>query len=47
MVWRNHQNFMALQNALYLCSRPKEENEDLSLFMVPKAHWIATLNGCH
>ena len=47
MVWRNHQNFMTLQNTLCLCSRPKGENEDLLLFMVPKAHWIATLNGCH
>ena len=26
---------------------PKGENEDLPLFMVPKAHQIATLNGCH
>ena len=25
MVWRNHQNFMTLQNALYLCSTPKRE----------------------
>ena len=47
MVWRNHQNFRILQNALYLCSISKGENEDLLLFMVPKAHWIATLNGCH
>ena len=46
-VWRNCQNFMTLQNALYLCSMPKGENEDLLLFMVPKAHQIATLNGCH
>ena len=38
MVWRNHQNFMTLQNALYLCSMPKGENEDLLLFMVLKAH---------
>ena len=38
MVWRNHQNFMTLQNALYLCSMPKGENEDLLLFVVPKAH---------
>ena len=38
MVWRNHQNFMTLQNSLYLCSMPKGENEDLLLFMVPKAH---------
>ena len=47
MVWRNHQNFMTLQNSLYLCSMPKGENEDLLLFMVPKAHQIAALNRCH
>ena len=47
MVWRNCQNFRILQNALYLHSMPKGENEDLLLFMVPKAHLIATLNGCH
>ena len=47
MVWRNHQNFMTLQNTLYLLSMPKGENEDLPLFMVLKAHQIATLNGCH
>ena len=46
MVWRNHQNFMTPQNALYLCSTPKGENEDLLLFVVPKAHQIATLKGC-
>ena len=47
MVWRNHQNFMVLQDALYLCSMPKGENEDLLLFIVPKAHWTAALNECH
>ena len=26
---------------------PKGENKDLLLFVVPKAHWVATLNGCH
>ena len=26
---------------------PKGENEDLLLFMVLKAHQVATLNGCH
>ena len=25
----------------------KGKNEDLLLFMVPKTHWVATLNGCH
>ena len=47
IVWRSCQNFMVLQDALYLCSMPKGENEDLLLFMVLKAHWTATLNGCH
>ena len=26
---------------------PKGEDEDLLLFVVPRAHWIATLKGCH
>ena len=47
MMWRNCQNFTSLQGTLYLCSTPKGENEDLLLFVVPKAHWTATLNGCH
>ena len=47
IVWRNHQNFMVLQDALYLHSMPKGENEDLLLFVVPKAHRTAALNGCH
>ena len=28
-------------------STPKGENEDLLLFIVPKVHQTATLNGCH
>ena len=47
MVWRNCQNFTSLQSTLYLCSTPKGENEDLLLFIVPKVHQTATLNGCH
>ena len=46
-MWRNCQNFMVLQDALYLHSIPKGENEDLLLFMVLKEHQTATLNGCH
>ena len=38
---------MIHQKALYLCLMPKDENEDLLLFVVPKAHWVATLNRCH
>ena len=47
MVWRNHQSFTTLQGTLYLHSTPKGENENLLLFMVPKMHQTATLNGCH
>ena len=47
LIWRNHQNFTTLRGTLYLHSTPKGENEDLLLFMVPKTHWTATLNGCH
>ena len=32
---------------LYLSSMPKGENEDLLLFIVPKAHQTPTLNRCH
>ena len=47
MVWRNCQNFISLQGTLYLRSTPKGEDEDLLLFMVPKAYWTTALNGCH
>ena len=47
LILCNQQNFMINQGALYLCSMPKGKTEDLLLFMVPKAHHVATLNGCH
>ena len=47
IIWRNCQNFTALQDTLYLHSMPKGENEDLLLFVVLKTHQTATLNGCH
>ena len=47
MMWRNCQNFISLQGTLYLCSTPKGEDEDLLLFVVPKTHRTAALNGCH
>ena len=43
MVWRNCQNFTNLRGTLYLHSTPKGENEDLLLFIVPKAHQTAAL----
>ena len=47
IIWRNYQNFAVLQEALYLHSMPKGQNEDLLLSVVPKAHWTAAVNGCH
>ena len=47
MVWGNCQNFTTLQGTLYLHSTPKRENEDLLLFVVPKTHQTAVLNGGH
>ena len=47
IIWRNCQSFTALQGTLYLHSMPKGENEDLLLFVVPKMHQTAALNGCH
>ena len=38
---------MIHQKALYLRSMHKGKNEDLLLFVVPKAHQVTTLNGCH
>ena len=46
IIW-NQQNFWIHQGALYLCSMPKGKTEDLLLFVVPKVHCVATLNGCH
>ena len=41
------QNFMIQQGALYLFLMSKGKTEDLLLFVAPKAHHVATLNGCH
>ena len=43
LILRNWQNFMIHHGALYLCSTPI----DLLLFIVPRAHGVTALNGCH
>ena len=35
------------QGALYHCHTPAGELEEVLWFMVPKAHWVAAMNGCH
>ena len=47
LILQNQQNLTMHQGALYLCLMPKDENEDPLLFVVPKAHWVAALKGCH
>ena len=47
LILQNQQNFMIHQGALYLCSMPKGKTEDPLLIVVPKAHCVAALNGCH
>ena len=47
LILQKWQNFTIHQEALHLCSTPIGETEDLLLFVVPRAHCIATLNGCH
>ena len=47
VILQNWQNFVIHQDALYLHSMPKSETEDPLLFMVPKAHHVVDLNGCH
>ena len=47
LILQNQQNFTIHQGALYIHSMPKGETEDLLLFVAPKAHCVAALNGCH
>ena len=47
LVWRNCQNFVIHQKALYLHTTPMGESKDLMLFVVPKADQVTALNGCH
>ena len=43
----NWQNFTVHQDLCICAQCPKGETEDLLLFVVPKAHWVTALNGCH
>ena len=36
LILQNWQNFLIHQEALYMCSMPKGETEDLLLFVVPR-----------
>ena len=47
ILWNSAKFCMIHQGTLYLHSMPKGETEDLLLSVVPKAHCVAALNGCH
>ena len=47
LTLQNQQNFTIHHGALYLHSMPKGETKHLLLFVVHRAHCVATLNGCH
>ena len=47
LILQNSQNFTIHQGASYLLSTPKGETKDLLLFVVLRAHRVATLNRCH
>ena len=47
LILQNQHNFIIHQKALYPHSMPKGKNVDLLLFVVPKTHQVAALNGCH
>ena len=47
LILHNQQNFVIHLGVLYLYLMPKGETEDLLHCVVPKAHHVATLNGCH
>ena len=42
-----HQWLTLLQGVLYLKSLVEGGVKELLLFVVPKVHWVAALNGCH
>ena len=47
LILQNQQNVTIHQGALYLCSTPKGETEDLLLLIMHKAHCVTALNRCH
>ena len=46
ILWNQH-NFTIYQEVLYLCLMPKDETEDLLLFVVPTTHQVTALNAGH
>ena len=46
-VLREQKKLMLYQGVLYLCHTPADELEEVLQFVVPKADWVAAMNGCH
>ena len=46
ILWEQ-KKLMICQGALYHCHTPAGKLEEVLWFVVPKAHWVAAMNGCH
>ena len=46
-ILQEQKKLMLYQGALYHCHIPTGKLEEVLWFVVPKAHWVATMNGCH
>ena len=46
-ILREWKKLALYQRALYHHHMPDGELEEVLWFMIPKAHWVAAMNGCH
>ena len=46
-ILREWKKFMLHESALYHCHTPAGELEEAMQFIVPMAHRVAAMNGCH
>ena len=46
-ILRERKKFTVHQGALYHCHTPAEELEEALQFVVPTAHRVVVMNGCH
>ena len=46
-ILRERKNFILQQDALYHCHTPARELEEALKFVVPMAHKVVAMNGCH
>ena len=47
VILREQKKFTLHQGALYHCHTPARQLEEVMQFVVPMAHRVAAMNGCH